>query len=164
MEIEVSTFGLSVVAMWVFQNKDAILPLMTISYPQWDFLSYQYRNKSILWQAYLHSRISCTVMKVHDDVIKWKHFPRYWLFVWGIHWSPVNSTHKGQWRGALILSLICVWTNAWVNNRDAGDLRPNCAHHDVIVMFLCYQWRKFLSTWWHFGFNDQFFSVKLNIS
>ena len=23
----------------------------------------------------------------HDDVIKWKHFPRYWPFVWGIHWS-----------------------------------------------------------------------------
>ena len=23
----------------------------------------------------------------HDDVIKWKHFPRYWPFVRGIHWS-----------------------------------------------------------------------------
>ena len=31
----------------------------------------------------------------HDDVIKWKHFPRYWSFVWGIHRSPVNSPHKG---------------------------------------------------------------------
>ena len=26
----------------------------------------------------------------HDDVIKWKHFPRYWPFVRGIHRSPVN--------------------------------------------------------------------------
>ena len=26
----------------------------------------------------------------HDDVIKLKHFPRFWLFVRGIHWSPVN--------------------------------------------------------------------------
>ena len=43
----------------------------------------------------------------HDDVIKWKHFPRYWSFVWGIHWSPVNSPHKGQWRRALMFSLIC---------------------------------------------------------
>ena len=42
----------------------------------------------------------------HDDVIKWKHFPRYWPFVRGIHRSPVNSPHKGQWRGALIFSLI----------------------------------------------------------
>ena len=37
----------------------------------------------------------------HDDVIKWKHFPRYWPFVGGIHRSPENSSHKGQWRGAL---------------------------------------------------------------
>ena len=43
----------------------------------------------------------------HDDVIKWKHFPRYWPFVRGIHRSPVNSPHKGRWRGALILSSIC---------------------------------------------------------
>ena len=33
----------------------------------------------------------------HDDVIKWKHFPRYWPLVRGIHRSPVNSPHKGQW-------------------------------------------------------------------
>ena len=44
---------------------------------------------------------------VHDDVIKWKHFPRYWPFVRGIHRSPVNSPHKGQWRGALMFTLIC---------------------------------------------------------
>ena len=43
----------------------------------------------------------------HDDVIKWKHFPRYWPFVRGIHRSPVNSPHKGQWRGALMFSLMC---------------------------------------------------------
>ena len=36
----------------------------------------------------------------HDDVIKWKHFQRYWPFVRGIHRWPVNSPHKGQWRGA----------------------------------------------------------------
>ena len=34
----------------------------------------------------------------HDDVMKWKHFPRNWPFVRGIHRSPVNSPHKGQWR------------------------------------------------------------------
>ena len=32
----------------------------------------------------------------HDDVIKWKHFPLYWPFVWGIHRSPVNSPHEVQ--------------------------------------------------------------------
>ena len=70
----------------------------------------------------------------HDDVIKWKHFLRNWPFVRGIHRSPVNSPHKGQWRGALMLSLIYVWINDWVNNREAGDLRRYRAHYDVIVM------------------------------
>ena len=42
------------------------------------------------------------INKNHDDVIKWKHFPRYWPFVRRIHRSPVNSPHKGQWRGALM--------------------------------------------------------------
>ena len=70
----------------------------------------------------------------HDDVIKWKHFPRYWPFVRGIHRSPVNSQHKGQWRGALMFSLICACINGWVSNREAGDLRRYRAHYDVIVM------------------------------
>ena len=58
------------------------------------------------------------------------------LFVRGIHRSPVNSPHKGQWRGALIFSLICAWINGWVNNREAGDLRRLRAHYDVTVMAL----------------------------
>ena len=70
----------------------------------------------------------------HDDVIKWKHFPRNWPFVRGIHRSPVNSLHKGQWRRALMFSLICVWVNDWVNNRKAGDLRRYRVHYDVTVM------------------------------
>ena len=72
----------------------------------------------------------------HDDVIKWKHFLRYWPFMQGIHRSPVNSPHKGQWRGASMFSLICVWINGWVNNREAGDLRRYRAHYDVNVMII----------------------------
>ena len=72
---------------------------------------------------------------LHDDVIKWKHFPRNWPFVRGIHRPPVNSPHKGQWRKALIFfSLICVWINYWVKNREAGDFRRYRAHYDVIIM------------------------------
>ena len=71
---------------------------------------------------------------IHDDVIKWKYFPRNWLFVRGIHRSPLNSPHKGQWRGALMFSLICTWINGWVNNPKAGDLRRHRAHCDVSVM------------------------------
>ena len=51
---------------------------------------------------------------IHDDVIKWKDFPRYWPFVWGIHRSPANPPHKGQWRGALVFSLNCTRINGWV--------------------------------------------------
>ena len=52
----------------------------------------------------------------------------------GIHRSPVNSPHKGQWRGALMFSLICAWMNGWVNIGEAGDLRRHRIYHDVIVM------------------------------
>ena len=47
---------------------------------------------------------------------------------------PVISPHKGQWRGALMFSLIRTWINDWVNNREAGDLRRHRDHYDVIVM------------------------------
>ena len=74
------------------------------------------------------------LVKSHDDVIKWKHFPRNWPFVRGIHRSPVNSPHKGQWRGAFMFSLICARINGWVNNCEAGDLRRIRPHYDVTVM------------------------------
>ena len=74
----------------------------------------------------------------HDDVIKWKHFPRYWPFVRGIHRSQVNSPHKGQWRKALMFSLICAWINGWVKNSEAGDLRRHRAHYDFILRFPCH--------------------------
>ena len=66
----------------------------------------------------------------HNDVIKWKHFPLYWPFVRGIHRTP----HIGQWRGALMFSLICAWINGWVNNGEAGDLQRHRAHYDVTLM------------------------------
>ena len=71
----------------------------------------------------------------HDDVIQWKHFPRYWPCVRGIHRSPVNSPHKGQWRGALKFSLICTRINGWVNYGEVGDLRRHRAYYDVTVMY-----------------------------
>ena len=70
----------------------------------------------------------------HVNFMKWKHFPRYWPFVWGIHRSPMNSPHKGHWREALMFSLICVWINGWVNNHQVGELRHHLAHYDVTVM------------------------------
>ena len=71
---------------------------------------------------------------VHDDVMKWKHFPRYSPFVRGTHRSPVNYPNKGQWRQAVMFSLICAWINGWVNNREAGDKRRHRTHYDFTVM------------------------------
>ena len=71
----------------------------------------------------------------HNNVIKWKHSAYYRPFVRGIHRSPVNSSHKGQWRGALVF-FICAWINSWVNNGEAGDLRRHRAHYEVIIMWM----------------------------
>ena len=70
--------------------------------------------------------------KVRDNVMKWNDFPCYWSFVRGNHRPPVNSPYKGQWRGALMFSLIWAWINGWVNNRDAGDLRRHRAHYGFV--------------------------------
>ena len=89
-------------------------------------------NSGDMWKVrlanYIKVQPSCAR---HDDVIQWKHFPRYWPFVWELHRWPVNSLHKGQKRGALMFSLICAWINRWVSNRQAGDLRRHRTHYDV---------------------------------
>ena len=90
-------------------------------------------------RSYPICRISTSVNWVvlsHSDVTKWKHFPRYWFFVRGIHRTPMNSPNKSQWSGVLMFSLTSVWTNNWVNNRDASDLRRHHAHYEVTIMHL----------------------------
>ena len=105
---------------------------------------------SLNWANYMHVLRKSPIIP-HDDVIKWKHFPRNWPFVRGIHRSrwiphtkasdaglPVNSPHKGPVTRSLMFSLICAWINRWVINREAGDLRRYRAHYDVIVMHLVF--------------------------
>ena len=80
----------------------------------------------------------CFTLNDAISVTWWRHqietFSMLWPFVRGIHWSPVNSPHKSQWRGALMFSFIYVWIDGWVNNPEAGDLRHHHAHYDVIVI------------------------------
>ena len=92
-------------------------------------LSYQYGHSP-------SDNSTGNVQDIHDDVIKWKHFPRNWPFVRGNSPVPVNSPLKGQWRGTLMFSLICVWINGWANNRKVGNLSRNRGHYDVIAMQL----------------------------
>ena len=42
------------------------------------------------------SQVQSVTTGTHDDVIKWRHLPRYWPFVRGIHRSPVNSPRKAS--------------------------------------------------------------------
>ena len=80
--------------------------------------------------------------RYHDDVIEWKHYPRYWPFVRRIQQSPVDSLHKGYWR-ALMFSLTCAWANGWTNTRDSVDLRHHRAHYQwshCNVSRFCQHW------------------------
>ena len=83
----------------------------------------------------LHSALSA-VSTVQRQVKWWRHqmetFPGLLAICAGN--SAGEFPHKGQWRGALMFSLVCVWINGWVNNRAADDLRRYCAHYDVSVM------------------------------
>ena len=57
----------------------------------------------------------------HSDVIM--STMAYQITNLAIVYSTVNSRCKGQWRGALMFSLICAWINGSVNNREAST-RP----------------------------------------
>ena len=102
----------------------------------------------------MRQTIGIYVDLAHDDVIKWKLFPRYSPFVRGIHRSPVNSPHKGQWRGTLMFSSICAWFNDWVNHGEAGDLRRYRAHYVVTVMLRLYEVALHLSSIGHLQWNE----------
>ena len=80
---------------------------------------------------------------VHDGVMTWwrrqmETFSALLAICAGNSPVPVNSPHKGQWRGALMFSLICVWINGWINNHEVGDLRRYRVHYDVIVMLFAF--------------------------
>ena len=76
----------------------------------------------------------------NDHISWWRHqmetFSALLALCAGNSPVPVNSPHKGQWRGALMFSLICARINDWVNNREAGDLRRHRGHYDVNVIWL----------------------------
>ena len=44
---------------------------------------------------HLGCRVNWEKIWRHDDVVTLKPFGHYWPFVWGIHWWPVDSPHKG---------------------------------------------------------------------
>ena len=57
--------------------------------------------------------------------------------------NPLNSPHKSQWCGALMLFLLVfAWINGWLNNGEAGDLRR---HRPIMTSLLCIsEFRRFV--------------------
>ena len=49
----------------------------------------------------------------------------------GHRWPPPPPP-QGQWRGMLLFTFIC----AWMNNREAGDLKRQRSHYDITVIFI----------------------------
>ena len=98
-----------------------------------DFLGGNFILSGALTYLFMEVSSGKTSYWLHDDVIKWKHFlrSRCWPFVRGIRRWPVNFSHKGQWRRALMFYLVCTWINGCVNNHEAGDLRRHRAHYHV---------------------------------
>ena len=72
---------------------------------------------------------------IHDDVMKWKHFPRYWPLCGEFTCHRLIPLTKAS-DAKLWYSLICAWTNGWVNKRYADYLRRHRAHYDVTIMVM----------------------------
>ena len=104
-----------------------------------NFCNFQMNNERARFQTNFHRRPQPHKHKYiytsHDDVIRWKHLPRYWPFVWGIHRSQRTVMRSFD------VSLICVRIPGWLDNHDAGDLRRHCAHYDVTVIIFHVQLR-----------------------
>ena len=62
----------------------------------------------------------------------------------GHWWIPLTI---GQWRRALVFSLICAWINGLVNNREAGDLRRHRAQYDVTVIIIPFSLKQYHGCW-----------------
>ena len=78
--------------IWKYKNtskawrKTAVTPLLT----HWSYCSLVLSHR-LMAEVDLLPRAG-PFIPAHDDVIKWKHFPRYWPFVWGIHrWIPCKK-------------------------------------------------------------------------
>ena len=72
-----------------------------------------------------------SILLEHDDVIKWKHFQRYWPFVPGIYRLPVKYPQKGQWGGDLMFFL---WSAPEQTVETPVILRCHRAHYEGNVM------------------------------
>ena len=59
----------------------------------------------------------CKIANIFGNFLQMETFPAKLALCAATHRLPVNSPHKGRWRGAFMFSLICAWANSWVTNR-----------------------------------------------
>ena len=81
----------------------------------------------------IHPKRQTHSSRFHDDVVKWKHFPRYWPFVRGITgllWIPHTKASDAE--------LWCfLELNKRLSKQSWGLVRRYHAHYDVTVMLQC---------------------------
>ena len=100
--------------------------IFSLQYNVYVFLMIPFTSNN--WLRWWFDLDQKTVMmnNIHVDISWWRHrmetFSALLAICAGIHRFLVNSPHKGQWRGALMFSLLYVWIYGWVNSREAGDL------------------------------------------
>ena len=100
----------------------------------WRFITYGPQSHSphgILPEEY-HSQYCESIMAVTWWCHQIEIFSTLLAFCAG--WITGEFPREGKWRGPLVFSLICAWTNGWVNNREVGDLRRHRVHYDVTLM------------------------------
>ena len=105
----------------------------------WLKVNHVSKSMPVCWNQTKGHNWNVLYVRGSDNWIKWwRHkmltFPMLLAICVGIRRWSGDSPHKVQWRGALMFSLICAWTNRWKNTRDAGDLRRHHPHH------ICHAW------------------------
>ena len=112
-------------------------PVTRKKFPCPDVIMWGWRLSWWKWRWYDDTGWWCVIM-IAPTKTWWRHqmetFSALLAVCAGNSPAPVISPHKGQWRGALMFSLIWARINDWVNNLEAGDLRRHRGHYDVNVM------------------------------
>ena len=86
------------------------------------------------WLCGLGGTLTTARDLLHDDVIKWKHFPRYRPFMRGIRRSPANPITKAS--DAERWCFFDLRLNKRLSrHRHTSDLTRHCAHYYATVMF-----------------------------
>ena len=132
------TLGVTSIMKGCHRQKSAITAIHSVALLEYDQFSRKYSKQTSRTRPLEPIYYTTIFSKIQKPWAWWRHQMETFSALLAICAgnSPVAGEfpHKGQWRGALMSSLICTWINGWVNNGDAGDLRRHRAHYDVPVM------------------------------